>query len=60
MQNTPSLTVIKNTAIHTTMNTTPPSEGTPNNGALIGRIIAMNLRNRLTQEPNKALAGNIG
>lgn len=60
MQSTPSLTVIKNTANHTTINTTPSIESTANNGELIGKIIAMNLRNRLAQAPEKALIGNMG
>ena len=60
MQSPPSLTVIKNTATHTTINTIASIEGSPNNGELIGKIIAMNLRNRLTQAPEKAFIGNIG
>lgn len=60
MQNTPSLTVVDNTADHTTTSAAPSMEGTQNNGELIGKIIAMNLRNRQGQESKKALQRNIG
>lgn len=55
MQNPPSFTVTQNTITHTTTNTTPVIEDTANNGELIGKIIAMNLRNRLAQESEKHL-----
>ena len=55
----PTSTAIKDAATLATTNTVSPIESTPNNGVLIGKIIAMNLRNRLTQASNKALTGNM-
>lgn len=60
MKNTPSLTLIQNITTHTAASTAPPIQGTSDRGELIGKIIAMNLRNYLAQESNKALIKNIG
>ena len=60
MQNKPSLTVITNTTTHITANTIPSIESTPSKGELIGRIIAMNLRNHQAQAPEKTRQEHVG
>lgn len=60
MPNTPLLTVVNNAAAHTTISTAPPIEGVRNDGELIGKTIAMNLRNRQDQTPEKSHQENMG